>query len=233
MKKVFKETDMYAPIKKLLEAQGFIVRGEVKNCDVVGLRNDELWIVEMKLTVNLTLIFQALERQKKTTNVFIAVPRKKNSREKNFVHLKNLLRKIGIGLITVALDSPLVHAEILIFPGSYGKNKNNDLKNELLSRTFDTIGGSTKVPIITAYKEKCIQILCSTKVLGTATGPLLIKHGCDVRANSILNSNHYGWFRKTERGKFILSDVGEKYLSEFGDSPLVLYYMRQISETVI
>ena len=32
------ESDLYAPVKALLEGQGYVVKGEVRGCDVVGVR---------------------------------------------------------------------------------------------------------------------------------------------------------------------------------------------------
>ena len=44
-----KETELYLPIKRLLEAQGFEVKSEVKSCDVMAVRGSEApVIVELK-----------------------------------------------------------------------------------------------------------------------------------------------------------------------------------------
>lgn len=44
-----KETDLYWPIKAFLEDQGYEVKAEVIDCDVVAMRNDEPpLIVELK-----------------------------------------------------------------------------------------------------------------------------------------------------------------------------------------
>mgnify|MGYP003694599451 CR=1 FL=1 len=32
------ESDLYAPVKALLEGQGYVVKGEVRGCDVVAVR---------------------------------------------------------------------------------------------------------------------------------------------------------------------------------------------------
>jgi hypothetical protein len=43
------ETDLYIPVKRHLEAQGYTVKSEIKGCDVVAVRGDELpVIVELK-----------------------------------------------------------------------------------------------------------------------------------------------------------------------------------------
>ncbi len=47
-----KESDLYHPIKRYLEAQGYEVKGEVHDCDVLAVRGDEEpVIVEIKLTL--------------------------------------------------------------------------------------------------------------------------------------------------------------------------------------
>ena len=49
------ETELYLPVKAFLEAQGYRVRGEVKNCDIAATKDDELLIVELKTSANMTL----------------------------------------------------------------------------------------------------------------------------------------------------------------------------------
>ncbi|MFK8016451.1 MAG: hypothetical protein AB8G17_13545, partial [Gammaproteobacteria bacterium] len=46
------ETDLYAPVKTLLEQQGYTVKGEIGKCDVVAVRGEEPpVIVELKTGV--------------------------------------------------------------------------------------------------------------------------------------------------------------------------------------
>jgi hypothetical protein len=57
---VLNETDLYAPVKKLLEEQGYTVRDEVDRCDLVALRSAEpRVIVELKRRFALSLVYQA------------------------------------------------------------------------------------------------------------------------------------------------------------------------------
>ena len=43
------ETELYAPVKAFLEAQGYEVKAEIKGCDVVAIRGEEApLIVELK-----------------------------------------------------------------------------------------------------------------------------------------------------------------------------------------
>ena len=46
-----KEADLYLPLKRFLESQGYEVKGEVQDCDVLAVRGTEaLVVVELKLT---------------------------------------------------------------------------------------------------------------------------------------------------------------------------------------
>ena len=68
-----RETDLYAPIKSYLEGQGYDVKGEVADCDVVAVRRGEdPVVVELKTSFSLQLIFQAVRRQALTDTVYVA-----------------------------------------------------------------------------------------------------------------------------------------------------------------
>ena len=59
------ETSLYRPVKVFLEGLGFVVKGEVRDCDLVALKGDNLPVVvicELKLTFNLELILQGVDR---------------------------------------------------------------------------------------------------------------------------------------------------------------------------
>jgi len=70
-----KESDLFKPIKKYLETSGYKVRAEVKNCDITATKDDELIIIELKLSVNIQLLIQATDRQRITDSVYVAIPR--------------------------------------------------------------------------------------------------------------------------------------------------------------
>ena len=59
------ETALYLPVKRFLEKLGFTVKGEVGGCDLVALSGDDPPIVvigELKLSFNLELVLQAVDR---------------------------------------------------------------------------------------------------------------------------------------------------------------------------
>ena len=68
------ESDLYAPVKALLEGQGYVVKGEVRGCDVVGVRGEEPpVIVELKRVFGLSLVLQGVDRLALSDRVYLAV----------------------------------------------------------------------------------------------------------------------------------------------------------------
>ncbi|MCL2500351.1 MAG: DUF2161 family putative PD-(D/E)XK-type phosphodiesterase [Defluviitaleaceae bacterium] len=227
-KNTYKETDLYDPIRRLLTEQGFTVRGEVKGCDIAAVKDEALWIIEMKLTANLKLLFQAVERQTATDWVFVAVPRPRNTRDRHFTQFSKILKKINIGLITVALDGPVRFAEIVSFPSGKDAKKNKktaQVKREIAGRTVDTRGGATKERVNTAYRERCVKIAAILEVHAPLNAPTLIRvHGCESDTYNILRTNFYGWYEKTGKGMYALSAKGIDFLMENAAQSLVAYY---------
>ena len=109
-KPAIRETDLYLPVKSLLEGQGYEVKSEIGAVDVVALREGEPpVIVELKTGITLSLFHQAIERQAITDHVYMAVPY--NSGRPFHTALKRntaLCRRLGLGLITVRLKDGLV-----------------------------------------------------------------------------------------------------------------------------
>ena len=69
------ETTLYLPVKRFLEKLGFTVKGEVGGCDLVALSSDDPPIVvigELKLSFNLELILQAVDRAGACDEVWLA-----------------------------------------------------------------------------------------------------------------------------------------------------------------
>ncbi|MCP4244022.1 MAG: hypothetical protein GY772_26015 [bacterium] len=64
-----KETDLYPPLHDYLVAQGYTVRSEVNDCDVTATKDEDLIVIEIKRSLNLTLLAQAARRQRITDSV--------------------------------------------------------------------------------------------------------------------------------------------------------------------
>ena len=70
-----KESDLYPPLKRFLESQNYEVKGEVQDCDVLAVRGEETpVVVELKLSLNLNVVLQAVDRLSLTPKVYIGIP---------------------------------------------------------------------------------------------------------------------------------------------------------------
>ena len=141
MKKTgIRETDLYQPIKAMLEGQGYEVKGEVGAADIVAIREEESpVIVELKTSFSLSLFHQAIERQTISDLIYVAVPR---STGKPFLKSlrsnKTLCRRLGLGLITVRLKDGFV--EIHLDPAPYKPRQSVQKKARLLREFAKRVG---------------------------------------------------------------------------------------------
>ncbi|MEK4297014.1 DUF2161 family putative PD-(D/E)XK-type phosphodiesterase [Paenibacillus sp. FSL R5-0914] len=168
------ETELYAPLKVFFEKQGYSIKGEVRTCDLVGIREDleQPLIVEMKKSFNLALLLQGVERLKLSPTVYLAVERvrdKKGAVNQRWGEISGLCRRLGLGLITVVFyktKAPLV--EVLVEPDETppaqrsNKRRRERLLYEFRERSGDyNTGGSTRVKLVTAYREKALRVALS------------------------------------------------------------------------
>src|SRR5262245_42240655 len=101
------EADLYPAVKAFLEAQGYVVKAEVRGWDGVVVRGDEPpVIVELKLAFSLALVLQGVDRLTLTDRVYLAVGRPRGRRGRRGSVLRrdvcDLCRRLGLGLMTVA-----------------------------------------------------------------------------------------------------------------------------------
>jgi hypothetical protein len=202
------ETDLYLPVKRHLEAQGYTVKAEVKGCDVVAVRGAEIpVIVELKQALSLALFYQAVDRLTIAEHVYVAINRPKRGVTGDAL---KLCRRLGLGLIVVSTAGSV---EVLADPVPYTPRANTKKRGVLLkefnARTGDpNIGGTTRKPLMTAYRQDALKCAVHLK----ANGPTRIrdvKTATSVdRAANIFRDNVYGWFEKVERGVYGLSTAG-------------------------
>jgi hypothetical protein len=208
------ESDLYAPVKALLEEQGYVVKGEVRDCDVVGVRSGEPpVIVELKRSFGLGLVLQGIDRLAISERVYLAI----GQWPKQMRNVRKLCRRLGLGLIVVARD----HADILLDPAPYrpriNKRKAGRLLGEHQRRVGDpNRGGSAKkVPMMTAYRQEALR--CAE--LLAANGPMKLasmRSAADVpNAANILRHDYYGWFERVERGVYAITPAGLHGLQAF------------------
>jgi hypothetical protein len=199
------ETELYAPVKALLEGQGYTVKGEVRGCDVVGVRGDEPpVVVELKRAFGLGLVLQGIDRLAMTDAVYLAV----GAWPTRQPEARRLCRRLGLGLIVVTHGG----AEVVVDPVPYRPRRDRRRTAALLGehrrRIGDpTGGGSTRHPIMTAYRQearRCAALL--------AAGPMALRAmraaGDVPNAGRIVRDNVYGWFERLDRGVYGLTPRG-------------------------
>ena len=227
MSELQRETDLYEPIRNYLTANGYQVQAEVKGCDVVGQKGKELVVVELKLKFTTRLLAQAIDRQKITDAVYVALPGPYRPRTRRWRDIKRLLRRLELGLLVVTGTLGSCRVELVFHPLPFQRQKRASRKRAVIRETAarsgdHNRGGSTREPIITAYRESVIHIACCLDRLGPSTPKRLRELGTGAKTTSILSSNFYGWFRRVDRGVYELTPVGKESLNGFGD--LVLRY---------
>lgn len=205
------ETELYGPVKALLEAQGYDVKGEIVGCDVVGVRGDEPpVIVELKRAFGLELVLQGIDRLALTDNVYLAVgawPRRTDD-------IRRLCRRIGVGLIVVEHGRAVPVLDPLPYQPRKNRRRTTRLLVEHHRRVGDpTSGGSVRRPIMTAYRQEALR--CAARLEdGPATLREIRTAGDVPRAGPILQTNVYGWFERVGRGVYVLSPRGRAALAD-------------------
>lgn len=218
-----KETSLYAPIRDHFIEQGYRALGEVNGCDVVAWDESLLIIIELKLTLNLTLVAQAVQRQKMADRVYVAVPRPKNKWRWISANSGSLdvLRRLKIGLLLVSLTKAKPKVDEVLSPerkpGPLNQRNRKALLREFEARTGDrNKGGCTRTKLVTAYREAALAIVALLTEHGPLTAAKLRKLGAPDNAHSILYKNYYGWFSNVSRGVYELTIAGQQSLDEFG-----------------
>ncbi len=221
-----KETDLHEPVKKWLELQGCDVKAEVKSIDLVGLYEDLLIAIELKLKLNLEVINQAVERQSIADLVYIAIVHDFKAIEtKRFKMTLLTLKRLNIGLLVVNYRSSEPIVTELIKPESFDFEKSKNLKKNkraLIVKEFNkrsgdfNKGGSSKSKLMTAYREECIYTAYLMQSLGLSKAKEFEPFGIkSTKAISIFNKNFHGWFLKVDKGVYQLSEKGMEALVEY------------------
>jgi hypothetical protein len=211
------ETSLYAPVKRFLERLGFEVKGEVCGCDLVALRGDEPPIVvvgELKLAFNLELVLQGINRTAACDEVWLAVRASARGGRAHDPRVRKLCRFLGFGLLAVSTRG---RVDVLVEPGPWRPRRDPRRRSRLVQehrrRLGDpALGGATKVPIMTAYRQQALACAASL-----ASGP---RRTSELRsaipdAPRILLHNVYGWFFRVERGVYGLTQEGNAALARW------------------
>lgn len=212
------ETSLYLPVKAFLEQAGYTVKGEIGGCDLVGLSDQDppvVVICELKLSFNLELILQAVDRAAAADEVWIAgrVSAKGKGRESD-KRYRDLCRRLGIGMLGIsdAGEVSVIVGSVTPMPRTNPKRRSRLMREHQRRKGDPAIGGSTRTPLMTAYRQQALG--CASAL---AAGPLKVR---EIRAQvpeaaKILQGNVYGWFERVERGVYGLTPVGLEALARW------------------
>lgn len=212
------ETSLYRPVKRFLEGLGYSVKGEVGHCDLVGLRDDDptvLVIGELKLSFNLELILQGVDRMSVGDEIWLAaqLSAKGKGRESD-PRYRNLCRRLGFGLLGVARTGEV---DILVSPAAPTPRTNPRRRSRLVEehrrrRGDPSAGGSTRKPIMTAYRQQALA--CAAAMTEAPQRPRDLRPSCPD-TQKILHRNVYGWFERSGRGLYALTATGRRAVAEW------------------
>jgi hypothetical protein len=218
------ETSLYSPVKAFLESLGFMVKGEIGGCDLLALSGDSPPIVvicELKLKFNLELVLQGVDRMAASDEVWLAacMSGRGKGRESD-ARFRNLCRRLGFGLLGIL---PGGKVQVLLAPTSSTPRRDPRRRSKLIDehrrRQGDPVaGGGSRTPIMTAYRQEALA--CAAALADGPKRPRDLKPGSQ-NAPKILRRNVYGWFQRTDRGIYALTDAGQEALVRWPQHHLV------------
>lgn len=212
-----KESDLYLPLKRFLESQNYEVKGEVQDCDALAVRDNQTpVVVELKCSLNLDVILQAVERLSLTPNVYIGIPKQCKALERRRKYIVKLLRMLGLGLLVVDLNQEKSSVTVLIDPGEYrpreSKHRQKRLLGEFMKRVGDpNLGGTEKRKgIMTAYRQRALSIAQYLQDQGPTKAAHIARTLQEPKARDIMYRDVYGWFDRKSLGVYELSPRGRQ-----------------------
>ena len=164
------EQNLAAVVVAWLEAMGADVYEEVACgggvADIVAVVGAETWIVEVKTSLSLALLIQAMERRRSAHRVFVAAPR-----TKHLWNVKRLCDEVGIGLLIVqsgdfessrSWEQPRINVEV------YGRRWNTrpvELRSKLRPehKTSAKAGTPGAAGRWTPWRDTCRQLAVLVK----------------------------------------------------------------------
>lgn len=226
MAEKIRESQLYEPVRQYWSAAGYLVRGEVASCDVLACLGDELIAIELKTSLGLEVILQAVERQKKCTQSWIAVPKPGSRvlRSKRWRQILHLLKRLELGLMLVDLDTEPACLEVVLIglpfdrsaSQSHAKAARKKMRDEFDRRHGDhNTGGVNRTRLMTAYREQALLVAALLSRTGMASAAQLRRLGSNSQTYAILRNNHYGWFEKCGPGQYALTGEGQTALQNY------------------
>lgn len=221
-RKPIRETELYDPVKRLLEGQGYEVKSEVGAADVVASRDGEdPVIVELKVSFSLALFHQAIARQSLTDAVYVAVPHVPGPAfAKSVKNNIALCRRLGLGLMTVRIKKGTV--AVLLDPAPYQPRKSKPRRTRLLMEFAKRVGdpntgGATRARLMTSYRQEALRCLSHLNASGPTKAALVAQSTGVEKARRLMADDHYGWFERVSPGIYAITPKGIAALETYAD----------------
>ncbi|MBI9097546.1 MAG: hypothetical protein JEY91_03660 [Spirochaetaceae bacterium] len=219
-----KETELDQPIRHWLEKQGYSVSCEVKHCDMVAQKEDELLIVELKTRFSLDLVYQAVNRKNLTDSVYVAVPVLPGKKSiPRYRDVKKLLSRLEVGLILVRFMKSKTRVEVISHPVEFKKRRALRRRNSIIREIdgryseFNKAGSATVDRKVSAYRQQAIMTAYFLREKGPLSPAAIRKLGGGNKTQQILSGNVYGWFDRISRGIYCLNVTGRTALDNYED----------------
>jgi hypothetical protein len=178
-------------------------------------------VIELKLSLNLTVLLQAVDRLKITNTVYIGVPKGLAILKKQRKKIVKLMRMLGLGLIVIDPQARIGNIDILCDPGEYQPRQISKQTRRLLGEFQQRVGdpnpggSSTRKGLITAYRQKALAIAQYLEQHGETKAAVIAKALTEPKTRIILYNNVYGWFERLGQGIYVLSPRGKTELPDW------------------
>ena len=200
-----KETELYQPVKNHLEKLGFLVRAEVRNCDLTATRGKELLIVELKTRFNLDLA----PGYRPPAHLQQCLPGRAPPDNMGTRRWRGIMRLCRAG---VGADDGFFRGLVDVVCDQLRKPAPDSGAHKLLlrklphGREITTPAAAAAAPG-TAYREQALLVAQAVDAglqrPGTSSPPA--RQGAFYTAKE-----YYRWFERAERGHYRLSDLGRQ-----------------------
>lgn len=224
-----RETELDPPVRAYLQSHGYEVHAEVRGCDLTASKGEDLIVVELKTSPSMGLLVQAVDRQRVADSVYVAVPEPKRT-GKPWRGVQRVLRRLELGLLVVRHSAGAARVVKVLDPGPYQMRRDGRRRRaiiqEMAARSADlNTGGSSRVPLMTAYRERAVHLAYLLNEHGPSSPGALRRLGASQRCGEVLYANHYGWFSRVERGVYDVTDVGRQGIAQYPQ--LLEHWQRQ------
>lgn len=222
-----RETDLAAPVVAFLAGQGYAVKSEVGACDLVAVRDGEPpVVVELKRRFSLDLLLQGVDRLSMTDTVYVAFPADSAGEawKRRRRTLLKACRRLGLGVLVLRVQVGGGYAVVPeLDPGPYSPRPDKRRRARLLKEFANRVGdlntaGSTRVKIVTAYRQDALR-LAAAMADGEAKAVAALRPlALSVQAARLLQQNVYGWFERERRGHYRLTPAGKSALETWAEA---------------